>query len=109
MRQWDLPGWIDFAYATVGLEIGMTAEISSPRANVTSIFSGAKLMAMMESSQKKAFEKALREMSQKLEHVYVELEKSKQNKMDEEKKKSPIDVTLPPANDPKDIEQNKQP
>lgn len=76
LSNWDMPGWLDFAYLTAGLEIGATAEISSPRLNLTSFFSGAKIMSLLESSQRKAFEAALRELSKKMDMVFIEINKN---------------------------------
>ena len=77
LSNWDMPGWLDFAYLTAGLEVGAKIEVSSPRLNFTTFFSGAKIMSLLESSQKRAFEAALREMSKKIDLVFVELNKQR--------------------------------
>ncbi|MCB0390471.1 MAG: hypothetical protein KDD58_04230 [Bdellovibrionales bacterium] len=78
LSNWDMPGWVDFAYITAGLEVGASIEVSSPRLNFTTFLSGERIMTLLESSQKKAYEAALRELSRKMDLVFVELNKQKE-------------------------------
>ncbi|MCB0355777.1 MAG: hypothetical protein KDD40_02160 [Bdellovibrionales bacterium] len=78
LSNWDMPGWLDFAYISAGLEVGAKVEVSSPRLNFSTFISGARIMSMLESSQKKALEAAMREMSKKFDLIFIEINKQRE-------------------------------
>ncbi len=85
VSNWDMPGWVDFAYLTAGMELGATIEVSAPKASFTSFFSGAKIMGLLESSQRKAFETALKDMGKRVDEVIIEIRKNEEERILREK------------------------
>ncbi|MGE0764192.1 MAG: hypothetical protein AB7N80_13000 [Bdellovibrionales bacterium] len=51
LSNWEMPGWVDFAFAAVALEVGPTAELGTPRLNMTTIMKGEAVMGLFEKSQ----------------------------------------------------------
>ncbi|MCB9026917.1 MAG: hypothetical protein H6625_11400 [Bdellovibrionaceae bacterium] len=91
LSNWDMPGWLDFAYISAAVEVGANIEVSTPRVNFTSVFSGAKLMAMLESSQKKLMEASFKDLGKKLDTLFTEINKQNEeiaNLKNELKKKN---------------------
>lgn len=93
----DLPGVLDFFYATAAIEFGPAAEVSTPRANMTVIMSGTEVLNAITGVQRKMMEEANKEMNRKLNDMMKELrprfEDGEQAPEDSKKQES----TLPPA------------
>jgi len=90
LSNWEMPGWVDFAYITAAMEMGLMGQIGTPHVNVTTIISGNQFMSMFEKSQQKVFEQAIREVNRNLDAKLKEYrqpltgQKDKDSKDDED-------------------------
>lgn len=72
LSNWEMPGWIDFAFGAVSLEAGPTAELGTPRFNVTTIMKGEALMGIFEKSQQDLYRDQLKLIAREVDRLMRE-------------------------------------
>lgn len=73
LSNWEMPGWIDFTYASVALEVGAVAEIGTPRINLSTVISGPAFMGLFDRAQEQGFKDMMKENNKKMEEFLREI------------------------------------
>ncbi len=58
VSNWEMPGWVDFVYATAALEIGAAIEVTSHRVSISTIMKGEALMGLLDKSQQELYKES---------------------------------------------------
>lgn len=66
VSNWEMPGWVDFAYATAAWEFGPAAEVTTPHINVTTFISGPAILGMLDRSSQKVMTDILKDMEKSM-------------------------------------------
>jgi len=73
LSNWEMPGWLDFTYATVAMEFGPTAELGTPRINLGTVISGPAFMGLFDRAHEQAYKDLIKDTNRKMDDFLREI------------------------------------